>query len=122
MNGSASILIFGSAPQLIETRGLVLKHAGFDVTIESSLERTLELLARRPFDLFLLCHSLSVSDCEVALSQAHALRPGMKNLILCKPLSRRPKAERDTHLVAFASPENLIAAARDLTAGISLTT
>ncbi len=120
MSNSPTILIYGSAPDLIDTRRLVLKHAGFDVTVSLSLNHTTELLTARPFDLLLLCHSLFSSDCESALVQSDALRPETKRLILCKPLSNRLHTDRDTYLVAFASPDTLIAAVRDLTAPSSL--
>ena len=118
MNHLPSILIYGSAPDLIETRQWVLEHAGFDVTVSLSLKRTTELLAGRSFDLFVLCHSLSPSDCEDALSQARDLRSPTKNLILCKALSLRHKTHNDAYLDTFASPEALIASARELTAHV----
>ena len=56
------------------------------------------------------------TDCERALVEADTLRPETKRLILCKPLSSRPQSEHNTYLVAFASPDTLIAAVRELTA------
>ena len=114
MNHLPSILIFGSAPDLIETRRLVLKHAGFDVTVSLSLDHVTDLLASRDFDLFILCHSLSPSQSESALLEVHTLRPKTKNLILSKALTSRVTDKDDTVLAAFASPQTLIAAAKSL--------
>ena len=119
MNDHPIILIFGSAPELIETRRLVLRHAGFDVTVSLSLGGVAELLASQTFDLFILCHSLSSSQCESALLQARTLRPTTKNLILSKALTSRVTSEHDTVLTAFASPQALIAAATSLTSHVT---
>ena len=118
LNQAAAILIYGTALDLVDTRRLVLQQAGFAVTVSSELERTIELLAARPFDLFLLCHSLSAFECEQALVQAHALRPTGKNLVLCKALSNRPEGRGDVHLEMLVSPQMLIDTARALTAGV----
>ncbi len=75
LNGSPHTLIYGSARDLIETRRLVLEHSGFDVTVTLDLEEARALLLERAFDLFILCHSLSHSNCTTALSLAHSLRP-----------------------------------------------
>ena len=119
MNHLPSILIFGSAPDLIETRRLVLKHAGFHVTVSLSLDRVTDLLASRDFDLFILCHSLSPSQSESALLEVHTLRPKTKNLILSKALTSRVTDKDDTVLAAFASPQALIAAANSLTSHVT---
>ena len=116
---SPSILVFGSAPDLLNTRRLVLQHAGFDVTVSLSLDRTTELLVSRPFDLFILCHSLSSPACESALQVAHTACPKTRNLVLLKMNTVRKLAEDDTLLAAFASPQALIAAARSMTSSVS---
>ena len=110
-----NILVFGRSRDLIETRRMVLEYSGFHVTITLDLERTREMLKTRSFDLFLLCHSLSLLDCESALSEARLYRPGMKNLILRSTLSALAGSEHDARLTAFVSPEALIAKARELT-------
>ena len=115
MNSSPSILIFGNAPELLETRRLVLQHAGFDVTVSLSLSHATELLISCSFDLFILCHSLSSRECESALRLAHSASPQTKNLLLSKGYLSRKVAEDDTLLASFASPLTLIAAARSLT-------
>ena len=115
LNIPPSILIYGSAPDLIETRRLVLAYSGFDVDIALNMESVSELLTSRSFDLFILCHSLCPSDCESALKEVHSLRPEMKNLILSTVLSGCTGTGLDAHLTAYAAPEDLIAIAKDLT-------
>ena len=66
VTSSSRILIFGHDSVLLETRSLVLLHSGFDVTVSLDLQKTADLLATRSFDLFILCHSLPVKDCESA--------------------------------------------------------
>ena len=112
---STSILIFGTAFDLLHTRQLVLQHAGFEVTVALSFESVTQHLTASPFDLFVLCHSLSSAVCQRALEQAHSRYPAMKNLILCKALSDRPQPAHDAYLNEFVSPRTLIAAARELT-------
>ena len=119
MNISPSILIFGSAPDLLETRRLVLQYSGFDVTVSHSMFHTTELLISHSFNLFILCHSLSSRECESALQLAHSVRPQTKNLLLSKGSISRKIAEHDTLLDAFTSPQNLIAAAKSLTSFVA---
>ena len=117
----SSILIFGAARDLIESRRMVLEHAGFSITTSLSLEQTVQNLKSRSFDLFMLCHSLSSLDCESALSQVHALRPEMNNLILAGPLSTCLGTKNDAQLFAFADPATLIAIASRLTTRVVTT-
>ena len=63
-------------------------------------EETKQLLAAQNFDLFILCHSLSLLKCERDLFMAHALRPNMKNLILTTALSNCSGQSGDTVLTA----------------------
>lgn len=108
MTSSSRILIFGHDSVLLETRSLVLLHSGFDVTVALHLQKTADLLATRSFDLFILCHSLPLKDCEHALALAHSLHPGLKTLILEAPLAGCPGRAEDTKLSAFIDPQTLI--------------
>jgi DNA-binding response OmpR family regulator len=102
------VLIFGHDSALIETRRLLLLHTGFDVIVALDLRKTAELLATRSFDLFILCHSLPLKDCEGALALAHSLHSGLKNLILDAPLEGCSGRAEDTKLSAFVDPQTLI--------------
>ena len=96
-----------------------MEHSGFRVTVSLDLEETKRLLAAEMFDLFILCHSLSFLDSEKALTLAHRLRPGMKNLILATDFSGRSDDASDTVLTAFCSPQALISKAASLTAHVA---
>ena len=104
----ARVLIYGRDPVLLETRRLVLLHSGFDVKVALQLQETVDLLATRSFDLFILCHSLSSKDCEHALTLAHSLHPSLRNLILDAPLAGCSGGAEDTKLSAFTDPETLL--------------
>ena len=114
MSTPRTVLIFGNARDLIQTRQMVLEYAGFDVDVASSLQQVTDLLTSRPFDLFILCHSLSPHDCEEGLSRAHSLRPGMKNLILSSVFSECKGGPQDVSLGAFIDPKTLIATVTEL--------
>lgn len=108
MTSPSRLLVFGRDSTLLETRRLVLLHSGFDVTIAVDLQKTADLLATRSFNLFILCHSLSSEDCEGALSLAHSLHPGLKNLILDAPFAGCSGGAEDAKLSAFVDPKTLI--------------
>ena len=110
------ILVYGQDSALLETRKLVLEHAGFDVTVAVEMQAAKEKLAARTFDLFILCHSLSLRNCEEALALTHSLPPGMKNLILSTALSGCSGGAGDVTLSAFADPRTLIETVSQLSA------
>ncbi len=112
----AHILVYGQDSALLETRKLVLQHAGFDVTVALEMQTAEEKLAAQPFDLFILCHSLSLRNCEEALALTHTLRSGMKNLILSTALSGCSGGAGDVTLSAFANPRTLIETVNKLSA------
>ena len=108
------VLIFGHDPLLLETRRLVLLHSGFDVAVALDLQKTADLLSTRSFDLFILCHSLSLKDCESALALAHSLDSSTKNLILDAALTGCSGTAQDAMLSAFVDPGTLIATVNQL--------
>ena len=95
----AQILVYRQDSLLLETRKLVLQHAGFVVTVALELQTTKDLIAERTFDLFILCHSLTPKNCEAALALTRSLHSGMKDLILS---DRRH--ERSQRIFAAARP------------------
>jgi DNA-binding response OmpR family regulator len=105
---SASILIFGHDATLLETRRLVLKSAGFRVWTAPEATLAIQILLEESIDLFVVCRSLSVEECEAILRTAHTLRPNMKNLVLSMNSSCTPADRRDTFLTSFLDPRSLI--------------
>ena len=104
----ARILVYGLDPSLLQTRRLVLQHAGFDVTVATQLQTVEELLATQNFQLFILCHSLTLPICHGALALAHSVGSGLKNLILSTALSECQAGAGDAALSAFCDPQTLI--------------
>ena len=104
-----SILLYGWDERLLETRRLVLERAGFQVWTVKSLADAEKLIAAHPPALLLLCHSLSVRDCEKALEMAHLLLPTMKCLVLTAGTPVCKLSEGDEVYSAFEGPGNLVA-------------
>ena len=98
---------------------MVLKHSGFCVEVAYDLKRARALFNTQTFDLLIFCHSLSLRECEVALSEVHTLHPGIKNLILGMALSACAGSEHDAHLTAFAAPAALLSIVGQLTAHLN---
>jgi hypothetical protein len=65
-----SILAVGSDEGLLRTRVAVLERTKADVT-HASPETALKLLATTPFDLVVLCHSVSLADTIRIADAAH---------------------------------------------------
>jgi CheY-like chemotaxis protein len=54
----ASILEVGHATELLQTRSLVLRNAGYQVIEETDIKRALSLAQSDQIDIVMLCHSL----------------------------------------------------------------
>ena len=77
----SSILEVGHAPELLRTRSLVLRAAGYTVTEETDIQRAFTLAQSDQIDLVLLCHSLNRNE---AFWLARMLRESRSLLpILC---------------------------------------
>jgi len=57
-------LAVGRDPVLLETRGQILRNAGYTVVSALSIEQALESFASGDFDIFILCHSIPMRDRE----------------------------------------------------------
>ena len=82
MSTSARVLCFGKDKPLVETRGKVLQHAGFLLTLATNLDEYEALLRDTEFDLVVLCHSLSLNECESAAQYVHQVQPYARTLVL----------------------------------------
>jgi len=111
---STSILIYGRDRKLLETRRWVLETAGFQVSTTAKPTEVYQAMVAQHIDLFILCHTLSAEDQGTALATAHALRPGMKNLVLVEDTFESHLDPRDTILSAFATPTVLIGAVQKI--------
>ena len=116
MYAQLSILIYGRDHGLMDTRRWVLELAGYRVFTAQSLVEAGKIATLEPISLLLLCHTLSVEDCQMALELADSVRPGMKRLLMTASKPRGLQESHDRILSAFDGPRALIAAVRELLA------
>ena len=109
---SASVLVFGRDYQLVHTRGLILEKAGFRVRTASSLPDIHQLLSEPTMDVMLLCHSLSIQECDEALLLTHERWPHMQTIALVSGSSDCGSQSVDTVIEATDGPAKLITAVR----------
>jgi hypothetical protein len=88
MSAPFSIVLYGLDEQLLQTRQMVLKSAGYKVSCATKLTQVEQALSCETTDLVVLCHSLSLEECgrAVAMAGSH----GTATLILTKDLARTP--------------------------------
>lgn len=70
MTPTVTALSFGHDPLLLQTRKWILARAGIAVVDVEALAAFSGVLQSRRFDLLLLCHSLSRSECDAVLRLA----------------------------------------------------
>jgi DNA-binding NtrC family response regulator len=109
-----SILIYGRDPSLLDTRRWVLERAGYRVLTAQNLAETEHSVATEPISLFLLCHSLSPQDCEVAFARADKIQPEMKRLLITANTPVCAHRDQDRLLSAFDGPKALVATVHEM--------
>jgi DNA-binding NtrC family response regulator len=109
MDSHPFILIYGRDYDLLETRRLVLQKAGFQARTVTNLAEAEKIAVRQPSDLLILCHSLSVEECEKALAMSNSRQPGMKNLLLMGTTPVCKLGQNDELMSSFNGPKALIA-------------
>lgn len=109
-----SILVYGRDASLLDTRSWVLERAGYRVLTALSLVEAERIAAVEPISLFLLCHSLSVEDCENALTAASTIQPEMKRLLMTANTPLPSLDPNDRVISAFDGPKKLVAAVHGL--------
>jgi hypothetical protein len=76
------VLLFGNDAHLLESRRMVLECAGCKVYVATRLLTLNLILADKPIDLLILCHSLSTEECERVKSVVQGHSPKVKVLTL----------------------------------------
>ena len=109
-----SILVYGRDHRLLETRGWILERAGYRVLTALTLAEVERIAASESIGLLLLCHSLSVEDCEKALIAVSTIHPEVKRLLMTANTPLCPVGQNDWVLSAFDGPQALAAAVHDL--------
>ena len=109
-----SVLVYGRDKGLLETRRLVLETAGFKTHTVESLAEAEKSTVAHPEGLLVLCHSLSLEECQDALLMAHSRQPGRKRLIMTAGTAVPPLGDEDELLTAFHGPKTLVDTVRKL--------
>src|SRR5258708_35995820 len=76
------VLILGHETTLHETRSQILEHAGYRVSTVLEIAAAESAFSSEPFDLSILCNTLSSEQRRSVLTCARSLRPTSKTLIL----------------------------------------
>jgi DNA-binding response OmpR family regulator len=71
MNSKVHVLIVSRDEMLLRTREMIL-GAFFDAQGAGRVSEAKALLSDTPFDLIVLCHSLTDNECELLADMAHA--------------------------------------------------
>ncbi len=109
MRGNPRVLIFGRHSTLLETRAQLLQRAGYKTFAVLGLAAAEEVLAQEPFDLSILCHTLTPSLREQALARARELQPAIRVLILSTDESTTAWPEPESVFHICDGPRALIA-------------
>ena len=70
-----SILIYGLDPVLLDTRRMILEHAGFRVEITHNSEEFHGRTARVNYDLLIVCHTVPKTEQQQIASMGNFQRP-----------------------------------------------
>ena len=109
-----SILVYGRDPRLLETRRWVLEKAGYRVFIAQTLTGAEDIATTEPISLLVLCHSLTVVDCQNALAAFDKVKPDMKRLLITANTPLCAHGPQDRVLSAFDGPTGLLAAVSEM--------
>lgn len=106
-----SILCLGNDLALLQTRKLVLETQ-FDVKHCSNAKEAIQLWPACPFELLVLCHTLSDEECAAAEAYADSRTPAAHLLAL--QAGRSAFSKRARILRNLDGPEPLLNAVREL--------
>jgi DNA-binding response OmpR family regulator len=99
---------------LLESRRLVLEHAGFHVQPVSDFAHLNSAARSGPVELFVLCHSLSAQQCSEAIMLIHNQWPQAKILILHTGVAKCEARVTDETLNAMEGPRALLQTVRKM--------
>jgi len=112
---SAMVLLYGRDHRLLETRQWILQGAGWTVVAISSIDEAKQTMEAPLPKVLVLCHTLTVEDCQAALDIAKPL-PHLAVLLL-EGLAPMGISDRcDAVLARYLGPADLIAAVTKLAA------
>lgn len=108
------ILVYGREHGLLNTRRWVFEEAGYRAVTAQTLSEVERIAAGELISLLVLCHSLSVDDCEKALTAADTMQPQMKRLLLTAHTPICTQGHIDRVLRASDGPRALMAVVQEL--------
>jgi hypothetical protein len=75
-------LLFGHDYTLLQTRRLIMEHEGCTTSDAMRLSDVEQILASRPVQLLVICHSVSCDEVDQVLRLANELQPNMQTIVL----------------------------------------
>jgi CheY-like chemotaxis protein len=102
-----AILLIGEDDFLLETRAAVLRCAGADIT-RADMSSAIVRLAKQPFDVVILCHSVPEHVCQTLSGIIRQSWPGTGVLHISDARSWE-QCDEDGVDVCSSDPETLIA-------------
>ena len=107
MNDGAYVLVVSRDEMLLQTRQLIL-GAYFQVNGAGRIQEAEALIAKRVFDLVILCYSLSAGDCRRIAELVWSQDPRPKILSLRAAGTAAPDSVSDQELMIEAGPYGLL--------------
>ena len=104
-DGKSSVLSFSRDATLLMTRTLLLQRAGCTVVGASNLTEFRALLRSQPFELILLCQSISAEECDAAASYGREYAPSARLLLMFTRIGKCIPDQADVLLDAHAGPK-----------------
>ena len=103
------VLIYGHDQILLRTRELILRGHGFDVRVTDVPGELFTILATRPLDLLILCHSVDEIERSRILATAHASQKGLSTLLLAVGVGNSfSDSENDAIFSTLDGPQNFL--------------
>ena len=107
MNSHARVLVVSRDEMLLRTREMIL-GAFFHVEGAGRFVEAKALLSRQSFDLIVLCHSLTASECEQLAALAREQNPRPQLLAMSASSRTNIKPWADKQLGVDAGPYGLV--------------
>lgn len=107
MNHSAQVLVVSRDEMLLQTRQLIL-GAFFQVNGAGRIQEAEAWIAKRAFDLIVLCYSLSPSECARVVELVEGQSPRPKILTLTAAGTPPSNVGADAELMVEAGPYGLL--------------
>jgi hypothetical protein len=106
------VLSFSRDATLLMTRTLLLQRTGCTVMGATNLQEYRALLLSRPFDLILICQSVSADECGLAAQFAKEYAPSARLLLMFTRIGKCVIDQADVLLDAHAGPKVFVETAQ----------